>query len=229
MNCYLIPSINGNSEFIETEQTEWSHKWSEDVMYYDIIGECKSLSRKQLERGLNLAFSTWEAEINIKLHPSRMHNKIPNFTIDFKTSDEEKQFKDSPSVLAYAYYPGQGSVSGKVVFNNDYIWSLDGKEVKAKDAIDRGYPVKGTPSPEQLLRTYKFITVAIHELGHSLGLKHDEHGDTVDAMDSHYKGMDVLSNWDILRIRLKYPERIFKHEGYQRFKTAILRAIRRSF
>ncbi len=221
-------SVKDSREFVEsTTQTEWPGKWNEKVMYYDVIGECQSLTRKQLKKALNLAFTTWEAEIDIKFHPVKPGQKA-NFTVDFKSSLEDKMFKEKPSVLAYAYFPAQGEVSGKLVVNNDYIWSLNGKQITAKEAIEKGYPVKGSPPQNQLLRTYNIIAVLIHELGHSLGLRHDEHGDTEDVMDAYYKneGKVELSFWDIFRIRLKYPERLFKHERYQHFKTALLKSIR---
>lgn len=222
--AYTSNSIDGKREFIETVQTEWAGKWNEKVMYYSVISPCKSLTNKQLQKALNLAFSTWEAEIDLKLHPARNGQK-PNFTVDFKSSLLEPMFKEKPSVLAYAYFPAQGSVSGKLVFNDDYIWSLDGKQITAKYAIDNGYPVKGNPPPDQLLRTYKVISVLIHELGHSLGLRHDEHNDTDDAMDAYYDGKDTLSYWDIFRIRLKYPERQISESRYNHLIRVIHRLI----
>lgn len=225
MNQCTSYSTNEKVEHIETTQTEWAGKWNEKVMYYVRNTPCKSLTNKQIQKALNLAFSTWEAEIDIKIHPIST-GQAANFTLDFKSSLLEPMFKEKPSVLAYAYFPAQGSVSGRVVFNDDYIWSLDGKEIKAKDAIERGYPVKGTPSPDQLLRTYNIISVLIHELGHNLGLRHDEHNDTDDAMDAYYDGKVDLSYWDIFRIRLKYPERQIKHSRYEDFKRALLRLIK---
>lgn len=225
MNSCIAYNGMDRRVFIETIQTEWDGKWNEKIMYYGRTSTCKSLTNKQIQKALNLAFSTWEGEIDIKIHPVIPGQKA-NFTLYFKSSLEEQMFKEKPSVLAYAYFPAQGSVSGKVVFNDDYIWSLDGKEIKTKDAIANGYPVKGTPLPDQLLRTYNVISVLIHELGHSLGLKHDEHNDSDDAMDAYYDGKIDLSDWDIFRIRLKYPERQISKTKYQAFKNAILRAIR---
>lgn len=219
-------AINDKREFIETTQTEWAAKWNEKTMYYGVISTCRSLLNKQVQRALNLAFSTWEAEIDIKCHPAKAGQK-PTFTIDFKSSLQEPMFKKKQSILAYAWFPGQGEVSGKVIFNDDYIWSLNGKEIKAKDAINNGYPVKGTPPPDQLLRTYNIITVLIHELGHSLGLRHDEHNDTNDAMDAYYAGKLDLSYWDIFRIRLKYPERQLPKSRYDDFKRVILKNIKK--
>lgn len=224
MNQCIAYSTNGKREFIETTQTEWAAKWNEKVMYYS-IGICKSLTNQELKKALNLAFSTWEAEIDIKFHPAKVGQK-PNFTVEFKSSAQDELFKKSPSILAYAYFPGQGQESGHLVFNDDYIWSLSGKQVTVKKAKENGFPVLGTPLDTQLLRTYKIITVLIHELGHSLGLRHDEHGDSDDAMDAYYDGKDDLSKWDIFRIRLKYPERAFKKGRYDDFKRSILKIIK---
>jgi len=130
-------------------------------------------------------------------------------------------FKERPTVLAYAYFPGQGSVSGQIVFNDSYIWSTNGKSIIGKKAKELGL-IDPRSSDTNQYKTYNIIHVLIHELGHSLGLRHDAHGDTQDVMDAYYSGKLNLSEWDILRIRLKYPARIFSRwSHYSRLKRAI--------
>ena len=133
-------------------------------------------------------------------------------------------FKERPSILAVAYMPGQGSFSGKVIFNNAYLWSLNGKPISVKEAKKRGYPVLGDPPDDQMLKTFNIIHVLIHELGHILGLRHDEHHDSKDVMDAFYSGKLELSLWDIYRILAKYPRRIFSRwNAYARLKKAFKR------
>lgn len=232
-NVYASNKTTKALEFIQT-QTEWDGKWEKPVMYYKIIGICRTMSRKHIRRALNYSMTTWDIEIPIIFKPvwfKSGRDKTPDITIDFKGKDNDKQFKDSPSTLAYAYFPAQGSVSGKIVFNDEYIWSYLGKRIKAKKAMDKGW-VDGISYPEGTLRTYSILAVLIHELGHSLGLRHDATGNIidVDVMDAFYSGENrlKLSPRDISRIVAKYGARVYSRwNGYQRLKRAIIRAKRR--
>ena len=146
------------------------------------------------------------------------------------TKDEDNYFKDRPSVLAYAYFPGQGNVSGKVVFNASYIWDLKGRGIKGKDAIKKGL-VDNVSYPENILKTYNIYAVLIHELGHTLGLKHDVTGanDGADIMDPYYSVDNLdLSDRDIYRIRVKYGQRVWdRYRWYMIIKRWLSLAIRR--
>ena len=206
--CVIFSNLD-RIEFQEDTQTEWRHKWELDVMYYDIISPCRTMEMKKVKKALNLAMTTCDLEIPVKFKSNwnNYRNPISNITIDFKTSDEDHYFKDRPSVLAYAYFPEQGDVSGKVVFNNDYIWSTNGKPVSGKKAKEQGWVVNAYDNNQ--LKTYNVIHVLIHELGHSLGLRHDAHNDTKDVMDPYYSGKLELSNDDIMRIRAKYGIRVW--------------------
>jgi|TARA_B110000263_G_scaffold191610_1_gene169548 hypothetical protein len=215
---------NDKVEYIENTQTEWRHKWDLDTMYYDVISPCRTLSQKKVRKALNLAMTTWDIEIPVKFKSNWNNYRVPqsNITIDFKSSDEDHYFRDRPSVLAYAYFPGQGSVSGKVIFNNDYIWSANGKPISGKKAKERGYVVDAHDTNQ--LKTYNIVHVLIHELGHTLGLRHDEHRNTSDVMDAFYSGKLDLSNYDLIRIRTKYGIRIWANWArYSQVKRIVSR------
>ena len=230
IKCVIHDSRKYQMEFVET-QTEWAGKWDKPVMYYEVIGTCRTMSNRKLRKALNYAMTTWDLEIPVTFKPVWFRGgrgQTPDLTIDFKSSSEDQLFKDSPSVLAYAYFPEQGSVSGKVVFNDDYIWDNLGKGIKASEALKKGW-ITGTNNPDNIIRTYSVVAVLIHELGHSLGLRHDVTGnfDGTDVMDAIYSGQNrlELSPRDIYRIVKKYGNRIYSRwTHYGRLKKAMKRA-----
>jgi len=205
--CIAYTTPNGR-EFIEDSQEEWPSRWPNKIMYYDVLNECRTLDDKQVRKALNFAMTTWDLEIDIIFKPiwgvigDPTISGPANITLEFRGSDEDNMFKEKPSVLAYAYFPGQGSVSGKVVFNDDYIWSLNGKSIKGKEAKSKGFVVNA--DDDSNLKTFNLVTVLIHELGHSLGLKHDADIGSDDVMDAFYDGQLDLSPRDIYRILLKH-------------------------
>ena len=209
-DCIIIRNdLNGKVEFV-SEQTEWQHKWEKDILTYDIEHHetLKLISKRQLKRAVNLAISTWNFEIPIKFKSA--WNTKADIEIRFKTKDEDNYFKDKPSVLAYAYFPGQANYSGRVVFNASYIWDLKGKGISGKNAIKKGLVENAYPT--NILKTYNLYAVLIHELGHTLGLKHDISGakDGADIMDAYYSVTNLdLSDRDIYRIRVKYGQRVW--------------------
>ena len=220
--------VSGKVEFIE-QQTEWKHKWEKDILTYDVEWHesLKLIPKRKLKRAVNLAISTWNFEIPLKFKSA--WNTQADIEIRFATKDENKYFKDRPSVLAYAYYPGQGNASGKVVFNASYIWDLKGKGIKGKDAIKKG--LVENAYPDNILKTYNIYAVLIHELGHTLGLKHDVTGakDGSDVMDPYYSVENLdLSDRDIYRIRVKYGVRTWdRYSFYNIVKRWLYLAIRR--
>ena len=228
-DCIIIRNeLNGKVEFV-SEQTEWQHKWEKDVLTYDIEyhESLKLISKRQLKRAVNLAVSTWNFEIPLKFKSA--WNTQADIEIRFKTKDEDNYFKDKPSVLAYAYFPGQSNYSGRVVFNASYIWDLKGKGIKGSEAVKKG--LVDNAYPTNILKTYNLYAVLIHELGHTLGLKHDISGakDGADIMDAYYSVTNLdLSDRDIYRIRVKYGQRVWsRFIWYNIIKRWLSLAIRR--
>lgn len=228
--CTIKDSKKVQMEFIEN-QPEWEGKWNKPVMYYEVIGTCRTMTQKQIRKALNYAMTTWDLEIPITFKPVwfRGNNSSgTDITIDFKNKSNYETFRKSPTVLAEAYFPAQGSVSGKVIFNDDYIWDMLGLGINAGEALDKDW-ITGTNNRDNIIRTYSIIAVLIHELGHSLGLRHDVSGnnDGTDAMDAFYSGKSrlELSERDIYRIVSKYGNRIYSRwSHYARLKKAIRRS-----
>lgn len=208
-----------NGKRMETLQEEWPGRWNKTILTYAVIRGTEDIAGDRLERvAMALALTTYAAEIPIKFR--RVHaNESPDLRVEFKSPGEERYFAERPQVLAFAFFPNQGAVSGSVVFNDAYHWSLNGIPI---DNVQ-------TPNVGDTIRTYNLIHVMIHELGHSLGLKHDAHNDTRDVMDPHYNGAVLdLSEHDIARIRQKYGQREFRHPSrYQRLKNWLFHRKRR--
>lgn len=201
--------VNGRQ--VKALQEEWAGKWNKDILTYAVIRGTEDIPGDRLERlAMSLALTTYGVEIPIKFKLVRA-NENPDLRIEFKSPEEESMFADRPTVLAFAYFPAQGSVSGKVVFNDAYHWSLNGIPIDNPQTIQ----------PNDTIRTYNLIHVLIHELGHSLGLRHDTNNNTTDVMDPFYNGKVLeLSDNDIIRIRKKYGVRVFKHwSRYLRLKN----------
>jgi len=197
-------------KFTESVQEEWNGKWEKDVLTYAIIRGTDDIPGFRDESfAMAIALTTFAAEIPIKFRKVRA-NQNPDLRVEFKTPEEDRRFADKPTVLAYAYFPAQGKVSGKLVFNDAYYWTLHGKTREGQ-------------------RTHNLIHVMIHELGHSLGLRHDADGSSTDIMDPYYNGTQLeLSKNDIRRIQAKYGKREFRYESrYTRLKNWLFRRKRR--
>jgi hypothetical protein len=194
-----------------SHQKEWGHKWNKKTLTYSVVSGTEDLPKNSKEfLALGIALTTWGAEIDLKFKRVKSFEN-PDIRLEFKTSAQDHMFEENRNVLAYAYYPGQGEVSGRIVFNEDYLWTMDGKPVDGK-------------------RSWNLIHVMIHELGHTLGLMHDEHHETSDVMDPYYNAkMLDLSDWDITRIRNIYPIRTFGGRWYlySRLKRWLVKRKRR--
>jgi len=198
-------------------QSEWGRKWEKKVVTYAMLRDSEDIPGVADERiGLNLSMTTWDIEILLKLQVVKK-SQNPDITIEFKTKDEEGYFKDHPGVLAFAYFPGQGAVSGIIIFNEEYRWSLDGKDVK----------ITNQAGQEIMAKTYNIITVLIHEIGHSIGLTHSESANSQDVMDPYYSGMLDLSDEDMYRIRKIYGIRMFRWFRYKWIKNWLYHRKRR--
>ena len=214
--CFVKAKKNGELAFTEETQTHWKHKWSKPVVTYQLQKDSEDIQGSAVEkRAVNLAFLTWGLEIPLKLRSVRGKQK-PDIYINFVHSKDDEYLKGKKGVLAYAYYP-KTSHAGKIVFNEDYLWSLNGKPVLAWK-VDKRYD----KSSKTKLRSFSIVHVMIHELGHSLGLTHDSM-DKNSVMWFQYNGQMHLSKYDINRITEKYGTRKWRGKMYDRVKNWLKR------
>jgi len=62
------------------------------------------------------------------------------------------------------------------VFNEEYLWAI----------FAGSRPVTNPDGSISIVRIYSIYTVTAHKIGHTMGLGHDEQGNTVDMMDPYY-------------------------------------------
>lgn len=195
--CY-VKAKNGGLQFIEEKQTHWKHKWDKQTVTYALQKDTEDIEGRRIEeRAVNLAFLTWNIEIPLKLKSVR-GRKTPDIYINFVHAKNDAYLKNKKNVLAYAYFP-KTSKQGKIVFNEDYLWTVNGRN-----------------------NSYNMVHVLIHELGHSLGLTHDV-SDRNSVMWYQYNGRMNLTKYDINRICEKYGRRKFSGRIYSRIKQLIHR------
>jgi len=189
MKCEAL--ANGIQNKVEYKQDalieEWPHSWPAGEISYRLNNFTDDITKDYHQtRAVTAALPTWQQEIK-DLKFRREYNK--NTSVDFEVSFKPLENFTGPGVLAQAWFPGQGPISGDVEINDNWDWvthALKG---------DIGHP--------------PLVPILIHEFGHSLGLRHN-----VTQMDSIMypsfnlgKKKNDLNDNDRERIQSRYGKR----------------------
>ena len=222
LGCILVAkdafSKTNNEAYYEVQQTEYPHKWDKPIVTYSLVRGSEDLPGDSMESlALNLAMTTWDIGIPTVLDLVKK-NENPDITLEFADKENDPFFKERPTVLAYAYYP-KTSQQGVIRFSDEHIWSLDGKPI----------PAPYDPTGRTKFKTYNLLHTLIHEIGHSMGLKHSEgSGLEKTVMYPFYNEQLDLTDYDIDRIVAVYGSRQWPHPAhYARMKKWIKYRTRR--
>jgi len=182
---------------------EWPHSWPQGDITYRLNNFSTDTHERWQIRAVTVALRVWQWRIsNLKFRRERS----PDPTVDFEVSFEDlAHFDGKRGVLAHAYFPGQGEISGDCHLNDDWNW------------------VPGTHL--QKLSRPPMVPILIHEFGHSLGLRHD----TQDIVSIMYPSFNLgqqkyrLGPRDVTRIQERYGARRISQRILDMFAARRLR------
>ncbi|MHA2401559.1 MAG: matrixin family metalloprotease [Candidatus Kariarchaeaceae archaeon] len=199
------PSSPHRSDNIEiTEFPRQRGIWNKNVVTWWITGDVLDgeFSEREafLRRCFNIAFTEWDLEIPVSFVQASSEDAA-DITIEFGSKVNDPHYKDSPAVLAYAGFP-DGSLKGYIKFFTDWSWNAHGEH------------------------GYNIIIVAMHELGHTIGLSHSNKQIPEDLMAPIYSRHHTeASEYDIARATSAYGVRVYDHPSHHaRLATAHTRS-----
>ncbi|XP_045475019.1 matrilysin-like [Harmonia axyridis] len=164
--------------------------WNKRHITYHVKNWPTKLGSKTVDALINKALKTWGDYGNLKFR--RKSTEDADIIVSFNQGDHYDgfPFDGRGYVLAHAFFPLPGSsLAGHIHFDADEKW------------------VKSTPNQISYGGT-DFFSVALHELGHSLGLGHST--DERSIMFAYYKESDEnirLSQDDIYAMYKLYIQR----------------------
>jgi len=178
----------GFSETVDDRIEEWPHSWAEGEISYRLNSYTDDTRKRWQIRAVTVALRAWQLRIS-KIKFRRERN--PDAHVDFHVEFEDlAHFDGRKGVLAHAYFPGQGDISGDCHINDEWNWVP-------------GVHLASLSKPP-------LVPILMHEFGHSLGLRHDNFDDT-DIMYPSFnlgKRKNNLGNRSIARMQERYGKRV---------------------
>ncbi|CAH0555741.1 unnamed protein product [Brassicogethes aeneus] len=151
-----------------------SKGWDKRHLTYSVSNWSPRLGEGTVIRNIQKALDIWGQYGHLKF--TRVGGPDADIIVKFGRGyhDDMFPFDGEGSVLAHAFFPNSG-IGGDIHFDDDEKWAdlTNGEGNANQDGTD-------------------FFSVALHELGHSLGLQHSPVASSV--MFAYYKGFDNSSS-----------------------------------
>lgn len=182
-----------------------SMKWKSGSPSWSLLSASNDLGLEHSYTIVRKAIEKWSKATLGVLHPveREVGRDQADIIFRFQTEQDNPTFHKHPQIIGYAYFPGARKTEhmpNYITFNDSYHF------VAANDLEVGKVPPKDQLHPDEYLgaKAMTLLNVAMHELGHAIGLPHAK-DDPKAVMAPYYNGVTELAASDVERARALYP------------------------